>query len=186
MRYRRKDTFACWKSNGDWSEMRKWVEACWGGPVDFGAPNNPDITRTPKGEFVIVTRRGQMTADIGDWLFQSTEGEILAVDAAVFERMFEPVPSPEELKEEDLRLDDSDMENAVWLSLSAAACCWEDGSGGGTYLAGAARRIGEQLISRIQAEIHTQVDAAIEAVSPLHGDVLDRKHETIPLLGKEE
>ncbi len=168
MMFRRKDTFACWQNNGSWSDFNKWMEAQWGGSVAYGKPGNPDITRTPGGELHVVTRRGQMTADIGDWMFKSTEGEILCVPIDVFDQMFEAVPTPEQLELEDMRLDKTDIATAVWVSLGSAAVCWEDGAGGGAYAAGDARRIGEQLLDRIKHEIRVQVEAALDAVAPLH------------------
>lgn len=94
MRYRRKDSYYAWKNDGDWANFSKWVEAVNGGvPIAWGEDGYPEVTRNLQGSIMVHTSRGVMTADVGDYLFKTIQGELFALEEDAFEELFEQVPS---------------------------------------------------------------------------------------------
>lgn len=189
MMFRHKNTIPAWQNNGKWKDFIKWLEAALGHPVDFGQPGMPDITRTPEGDLIIVTRRGQMICNAprtegvepgsgeepriipGDWVFRSIQGEILSVDTETFDGLFEMVPDAHKLETEYLDLESLTLQAAVYTALGSSASCWTDVDHAGSFLASECARIGEQLMSRVETEVTEMVAVAMKAGSELKDDV---------------
>lgn len=89
--YRRRDVYNCYQHTGDWADFMRWIDAVNGAPLQVTDDAFPDVSRNPDGSLSLVTSMGLMVARKGDWVFQSSKGECLAIAGDVFLRVFEPV-----------------------------------------------------------------------------------------------
>lgn len=177
MKYRRKQFFHAVQWDGNWATLEKFVGAIMGGEVQWGKEGFPNVVRQPDGNLMIHTNRGVMEvhaptagdetreAEGGDWLFWSSEDELLAVDRDVFETMFEPVPSEtfmEEFKAQKMNFSDMDIEEAVYTAVGSASMCWAEAPTA-EFDTQMAKIVAEALYKRIQIEVEQHSVAYHEA-----------------------
>ena len=68
-------------ARNDWDGLPEWLAAaCEGGSVLFG-----------RGQIVIMTLEGDMTAKVGDWIIRGVQGELYPCKPDIFEATYEAV-----------------------------------------------------------------------------------------------
>ena len=70
--------------NRDWLE---WMHRAWNGRIPEPGSMAPGL----EGSLLIYTSEGTLSAKIGDWILQGTQGEISTCKDDIFQKLYEQV-----------------------------------------------------------------------------------------------